>query len=222
MRLVGSKEVTLRGIAFLGWLAHKRDALAVEGPDKAAVGIHRRCDERNGFRCGIVDGDEAVIVARGNESELAAVRRPARLKILAAHDKLLRLLGGVQRRKPDLAILDVSDGPARRNVRRMASINALGIAARRCDGPDSLLGARGITGGIGHLTGGVLTSTADVHKSIGVRRKAQGGEFLAVVFVIFCELPRGKAGRFGHPNVPLALLIEDPGYAIAVPCHSQV
>src|SRR5690348_18150244 len=117
MRLVRGNEIALRGVTLLRRLAHKRDALAIERPDKAAVGIHGGCDERNEFRCGIVDGYETVIVARGNESKLASVRRPTRLKILAAHDKLLRLLGGVQRGTPDLAVLDVSDGPARRNVR---------------------------------------------------------------------------------------------------------
>src|SRR5215467_5712162 len=145
-----------------------------------------------------------------------------RLEILAAHDKLPRLLGTIQRGEPDLAVLGVSDGTARRNVRRMARVNALRIAARPGNGPDRLLCAGGIAGWIWHLPRGVLAATADIDKSIGIRGEAQLGEFLAVVFVVFCELPRGEAGTVRNPDVSLALLIENPGQAIAALGRGQI
>src|SRR5438067_6851923 len=74
-----------------------------------------------------------------------------RLEILAAHDELVRLLGAIQRSKPDLAVLDVSDGSARRNIRRMPGIDSFRLAACPRNSPNGLFCACGIAGGIWHL-----------------------------------------------------------------------
>src|SRR5215831_1550123 len=145
-----------------------------------------------------------------------------RLEILAARDKLLRFLGAIQRSEPDLPVPDVSDGSARRNVRRMACVNAFGIAARPGDGPNRLLSAGRIAGGIGYLTGGVFASAADIDHNIRTRGEAQLGEFLTVVFVVFCELARGELGSLGGPDVSLALLIEDPSQPITALSRNQI
>ena len=139
-----------------------------------------------------------------------------RLEILAAHDELVRLLGAIQRSKPDLAVLDVSDGSARRNIRRMTGIDSFRLAACPRNSPNGLFCACGIAGGIWHLSRRILTAAADVYKSIGVRGEAQFGELLTVVFAIFGELAHRKDGSLGSPDVSLALLIENPAHATAV------
>ena len=116
VRLIRGDEKALRGVALLSRPAHKRDAFAVGRPDKVAVGIHRRRNERNGFRGHIVQRDKAVVAAHGYEREFAAIRRPVRIKITSAHDKLLGLLRTLERRKPDLRVFHVGNGSPRRSL----------------------------------------------------------------------------------------------------------
>src|SRR2546430_5644133 len=133
-----------------------------------------------------------------------------RLEILAAHDELVRLLGAIQRSKPALSVLDVSDGSARRNIRRMTGIDSFRLAACPRNSPNGLFCACGIAGGIWHLSRRILTAAADVYKSIGVRGEAQCGGPLTVVFANFGELGHRTAGGLGRPEFSLALLSENP------------
>ncbi len=62
---------------------HEDDAPAVGGPERARVEVHARRHVLHRPRRDVVDHDEAVIGARADERDLAAVRRPLRTALHA-------------------------------------------------------------------------------------------------------------------------------------------
>src|SRR5438309_5726992 len=168
MRFVGLQEITDRGVARFGRPAHKRYALAVCRPDWITIGVHSRSYEIYRFRGRIIDTDEAVIAARGNENQARAVGRPVFIVILPANHQLLGLFAPTQRNYPDLAVAHIGDDPLRRNLRRIARIHLLRLSAVPSHGPNGLLRSRGIAGGIGKLSGSILALATDVDDRVPV------------------------------------------------------
>src|SRR6266571_3148541 len=73
VRFIRRDEEALRGVAWLGRTPHEGNSFSIQRPNKIAVGIDRRRDELNCL-CGyVVDANEAVIAACGNEGQLAAI-----------------------------------------------------------------------------------------------------------------------------------------------------
>ena len=69
MRAVGLDEVALRRVARLGGAAHEGDAFAIERPRGITVAIYAGRKVADTFCCDVIDGDEAVISAAGNEGQ---------------------------------------------------------------------------------------------------------------------------------------------------------
>src|SRR5260370_34550701 len=124
MRLIRLKKVACGRIAGLGRPPHKRDALAVQRPDRIAVGIGAGSEETHRLRVDIIEADEAMVAARGDEDQLRTVGRPFLRMILAAHDQLLGLLTSVYCSDPDLPIAYIGDDPLRGNFRRIDGIDS--------------------------------------------------------------------------------------------------
>src|SRR5580765_8437379 len=76
MWLVGLKEVARRRVSRLSGPARKRNALTFDRPHRIAIGVHRGSYEFYGFRDRVIDTDEAVIAASGNEDQMRTVGRP--------------------------------------------------------------------------------------------------------------------------------------------------
>ena len=84
-------------------VADERDLLAVRRPPRHGVAIHRRSKVADGFSAEIVDADEAVVPAMGNEGDLRTIGRPLGRIILPAHEgKLMRRHRAGHRRSPEL------------------------------------------------------------------------------------------------------------------------
>src|SRR6266404_6099489 len=86
MRLIGLKKVAHGRVALLGGAAHECYALAIERPNWIAVGVDTWSEKPHGVAGQFVDTDEAVVAARGDESQLRSVERPFLGMILAAHN----------------------------------------------------------------------------------------------------------------------------------------
>ncbi len=173
MRFVRSNEEALGRVSRLRGSSNKGDALSVQRPCRITVGIDRRRHELHSLRCNIIDSDERVVRSSGDERQPASIWRPLRIEVLPAHKQLARLFRPVQGSDPDLPILRISNHSELRNLRRVASINAFGLAAIPRHRPHRLLGSRRIAGGIWHLAGCVLPFTAYEDNCVGVRRKTQ-------------------------------------------------
>src|SRR5256885_4884409 len=87
--------------------------LPVRRPPRHGVAIHRRSKVADGFSAEIVDADEAVVPAMGNEGDLRTIGRPLGRIILPAHEgKLMRRHRAGHRRSPELP----ARGPNRRGA----------------------------------------------------------------------------------------------------------
>src|SRR3989454_7836664 len=222
MRFVRSNEEALGRVSRLRGSPNKSDTLPLQRPRGITVGIDRWRHELHSLRCNIIDSDECVVRSSRDEGQPASVRRPLWIGVLPAHKQLVRLFRSVEGADQDLPILRISNHSELRNLRRMASINALRLAAAPRHRPDRLLGSRRIAGRIRHLAGCVLPFTAYEDNRVGVRRKTQIRYLLPVVVVVFCELSGRECRPFGHPDISPALLIECPGDAIAFLCGRQI
>src|SRR6266853_6258436 len=117
MRLVWLEEVARGRVTWLGGPAYKRNALTVDRPDRIAVSVHGGRYKVYGFRRRVIDTDEAVIAASGNEDQMGTVGGPLSDLILPANDQLLGLFAAIQRSHPDLPIAYVGDNTLRGNFR---------------------------------------------------------------------------------------------------------
>src|SRR6266853_3084759 len=117
MRLVWLEEVARGRVTWLGGPAHKRNALTVDRPDRIAVSVHGGSYKVYGFRRRVIDSDEAVIAASGNEDQMGTVGRPLFDLILPANDHLFGLFAGVQGSYPNLPIAYIGDDTFGRNFR---------------------------------------------------------------------------------------------------------
>src|SRR5260370_29265996 len=102
MRLVRLEEVARGRVTWLGGPAHKRNALTVDRPDRIAVSVRGGRYKVYGFRRRVIDSDEAVIAASGNEQQVRAVGRPIHDLILPANNQLLGPFAAIQNSGPDL------------------------------------------------------------------------------------------------------------------------
>src|SRR5712692_1657253 len=180
MRSVRSNEDAPGRVSRLRGTPDESDALPVQRPRGITVGIDGGRHELHGLRCNIIDSDECVVRSSGDERQPASIWRPLRIEVLAAHKQLVWLFRPVERADPDLPILRISNHSEHRNLRRVASINAFGLAATPRHRPDRLLGSRRIAGGIWHLAGCVLPITAYEDNRVGVRRKTQIRQLLPI------------------------------------------
>src|SRR5947207_5568169 len=102
-------------------VADERDLLAVRRPPRHGVAIHRRSKVADGFAAEIVDADEAVVPAMGNEGDLRTIGRPLGRIILPAHEgKLMRRHRAGHRRSPELP----ARGPNRRSEEHTSELQS--------------------------------------------------------------------------------------------------
>src|SRR5882672_5167123 len=109
MRAIRFDEVAFGCVARRSRPADKSDALAVKGPLRRRVAVYTRRKKLHRFLLHVVDGDEAVVVARGSESEKIAVGRPGGFTVAAAGDDLKRFGAAVEWRNIELAVAGVGD-----------------------------------------------------------------------------------------------------------------
>ena len=200
--------------------SHERDAPAIRRP--AWRPVARECRHEPGDRGTVIriDADEGVIAAIGNEREPGAVRRPARIAVLAAHcDQRLGRCGSVEGSRPDLAALaERHDVAAWRNHRLISIADRLWLAAVERHAEDLHLGRRGVRVDVDRervVPVRAVVAAAHVHDKPSIRRDRDAGQLLPVIAVVVGQLPRGECGPLGDINVSPALFVERPRDASA-------
>ena len=139
-----------RWAAFAG-ASRIRDSRAVGRPNRRLipVGGRREIQQRRALRG--VNADEGVIAAVGDKCQPASIGRPSQVAILAPIEEQPLGFAAVERRDPNVVILDVGDLAASRNHRRIAFVDfyrcaAVGghaqIATTGCSGEELGSGAR--------------------------------------------------------------------------------
>jgi hypothetical protein len=178
-----------------------------------------------------------VVIAIGDERQPFAVGRPVQVAVLAAIEKqaprlvlaitvVLALALCSERRRPDLALLDVRELPLCRQRRGVTCHHVDGFAVRQRDGPDAHLGLLGGGRRIGRqvIVGRpvrVMVAATHKHQRLARGRKRQLGDFLAVVRVEVRELAWFELRAIGHPDVARAAQVDHPGDVRAIPCRHQ-
>ena len=195
--------------------ADERDARAVGRPHRPVVGVERGLQPGERLGRDVDDADQGVGAARADERQPRSIGRPGQRPGRSARAHGLSGRGHArQAGEPDLAALHEGHTVALGRQRRTTADAELARrAAGNRHGPDGLLGAGRVAGGIGNLPGAIRAATADVDQRRAVGRKRRVGDLLAVVALIGRESPAGERRALGHPKVPSAALVEHPGDA---------
>ena len=133
----------------------------------------------------------------------------------------------VERRRPNLIVLEVSEHAPRGEGRKVTFRNLDRLAALQRGGPEGdlrLLRARRRVGGelaFGWPVG-VMVAAADVDEPAAVWAERQAGDLLAVVLRVACQRPGREAGAVRDPDVAHAVYVLHPGDAVRVLGGDQV
>jgi hypothetical protein len=179
----------------------------------------------------VIDGDEAVITALADESDLPSIRRPPRTGIVAAQTgELMSWNGSAHRSDPELPV----GGPHRElAVGRELHIFALflraahlaqqpGRAGVHLDRPHFLLSWPDSAGRIRHAPTLIRLTAANVNERAAIRCDAQAGDGQPFITRIPSYLPGGEVRRVGDPKVADSPGIEYPGNPATVRRRNQV
>src|SRR5882672_1121555 len=168
MRLVRHDEISLRCVSRFRRPAYEGNAFPVERPYRITIAIHRRRDVTNAPGSYVVNGDEGVIAASGDERQLSSIRRPLWIRTVASHHNLFGLLTAIERGDPDFAVFVVGYPAFGGNLCLAAAfIDFSWRAAFPIHGPQSHLRPGGIAGWISVLPGGIFLLTAHVDDHVG-------------------------------------------------------
>ena len=208
--------------------ADEGDPGPVRRPGGAGVAVDRRAQVCDAGTLGVVDADEAVVLAVAHERQPTRVRRPGRVALAAEHaeERPLRVAGrdpGVHRRPVDVAIALPGDPLAVGGKRHVPGLrHPPGLAARGAHRPGGPLGAPGIAGRVCDPPLPVGGVSAQEHQRRAVIRDAQVGQVAPVIVLEACETHRREVRRGGRVHVALPLLVLDPGDAVGRPGRHQL
>ncbi len=162
-----------------------------------------------------------MISAIGHECQPASIRRPSQVALLAPIEEQALGLAAIERRDPNMIVLDVGDLTASRNHRRIAFVDLYRRTATGGHGPyrRDRLHRRGAWIGRQISFGrpvGIMIAAQHKHEARAVGRKRKLGYFLPVIVLILGDVARGEARAPRQPNVAHPVQIAHPGNHVAV------
>ena len=205
----------------------KTRLLAVRGPERTLIEIDARRHVPDAPGRDVVHDDEAVIGAKADERDLAAVWRPLRSGLLAPRlDERLFSAIHIARRphRRDLCAMNLPvsheqhGAPIRRELRRRCIVYdpPRGAAGSAC-GPYGSFGTFRIGGRIGGPADPVRRRPTEKNDRAAVVRDLDAGEIDAVVLEEVGEASRRECRRGGGVGVAHPFLERRPRYAIGFP-----